>query len=57
MKGLHFVKTKIEEKEKKGVGVDFIRIDIEVKDKMADIEKLLNKMNEVIRTQQRDKKT
>ncbi len=39
----------MEEREKKGRTAEGIRLDVEMKDIVAEIEMVLNKMNEVIR--------
>jgi hypothetical protein len=38
MAGFHYIKEKLKEKEKKKVGAEHIRIDNEVRDKLATIE-------------------
>jgi hypothetical protein len=46
---MHALRKKIEEREKKGRSPEGIRLDVEMKDIVGEIEMLLNKMNEVIR--------
>lgn len=46
---MHALRKKIEEREKKGRTAEGIRLDVEMKDIVGEIEMLLNKMNEVIR--------
>ena len=45
-KGFHYIKEKIAEKEKKSARAEHIRIDNEVQNRVAEIETLLERMNE-----------
>lgn len=49
MQNLHAIRAKIKEKELKGRSADTIRLEIEIKDKLSDSEKMLIKMNENLR--------
>lgn len=46
----------MEERDKKGRTADGVRLDVDIKDLIAEIEQLLMKMNETLRKQAKDKK-
>lgn len=47
--GFHYIKEKLKEKEKKRVGAEHIRIDNEILDKLSELERILDRMNESLK--------